>query len=73
MEWVSWVVPFFNAAALLCAIYKKKEAFLIFMIPNVYWIGYTISHKTYPLTAVQIIYTVFNVWGYFRWRKEKKK
>jgi hypothetical protein len=52
---------------------KKGSFFLIFMIPNVYWMGYTISHKTYPLTAVQIIYTVFNIWGYFKWRKEKKK
>ena len=72
MDWISWIVPLFNLLGLLFAVYKKKEAFAIFMTPNIYWTYYTIVHKTYPMTMVQIIYTVFNVWGYLRWRKESK-
>lgn len=73
MDWICWGMPFFNFLGLLLAIYKKKEAFAVFMIPNIYWIVYTISHKTYPMTIVQIIYIAFSIWGYFKWRKEVRK
>ena len=73
MAWISWIMPLFNLLGLLFAVYKKKEAFAIFMIPNIYWIGYTIAHKTYPMTAVQIIYIIFSIWGYLKWRGKKNK
>ena len=73
MAWISWIMPLFNLLGLLLAVYKKKEAFAIFMIPNIYWIGYTIVHKTYPMTAVQIIYIIFNIWGYLNHKARKIK
>ncbi len=72
-SWVCWIMPFFNLLGLLLAVYKKKEAFAVFMVPNLYWIYYTIHHKIWPMTIVQVFYIIFSIWGYLKWRKEIKK
>jgi len=69
---ISWFAPLINVLGLFLAVLKKKEAFLVFTIANVYWFIYHIVYKSYHFCPVLVLYQIMNTWGYIRWRKEEK-
>jgi len=68
-----WFIPLLNLIALWLAVQKRKETFVVFTIANAYWFYYHISHKTYEFLAVLVIYQIFNIWGYLKWKKGENK
>ena len=69
---VSWFVPLLNALGLYLAVLKRKEAFLVFTVTNVYWFVYHVLYRSYHFCPVLVMYQVLNTWGYFRWKRERE-
>lgn len=67
------IACFITAVAIYLMIQKNKWGFMIFNIANIFWIYLDYKSGMYFRIGVEVFFTVFNFYGFYKWKKDEKK
>lgn len=68
-ELLGWVALILNVWGNLALAKKSTPGWIIRLVCNFAWIGYSIPFQTWPLLANHITFGFINVYGWLEWRK----
>jgi len=66
-DWLGMILTLIGS---LTVIKKNKYGFLFMMFGCLSWIGFGILVESIALIATNIIFSIINVFGFWRWNKE---
>lgn len=73
MEWLGWVATVISISGIVLNAKKNILCWPIWLMSNAAWITYFIIKFDPPSLILWIVFTIFNVYGWIQWRKDKKK
>lgn len=71
MEYETWLITIVAFAGTVLNAYKKRSGFILWLISNVFWVGYNIHTGVYAQAALFALNSVMCVVGLVQWKKEK--
>jgi len=69
---IDWLGLSFTLLGSLSVIKKKKIGFLLMLIGCLCWIGFGIQVESIAVIITNIIFSVVNGFGYYRWNENDK-
>jgi nicotinamide riboside transporter PnuC len=71
IELLPWICSGFSAIGSIFNIFKKKICFIIWTIGNIGFLFLNIKFEMYGQLPVWIVFIACNIYGYWKWSKEK--
>ena len=69
---IDWLGLIFTLLGSLSVIKKRKYGFLLMLIGCLFWIGFGFQVDSIAVIITNIVFTVVNAFGYYRWNKDDK-
>ena len=72
-ETLGWIVSVVSVLGGIAAVLRWKINFILYLITDIAWIGWSILTKTYSQIPMWIAFAVLCVLGFFNWRRLEKR
>ena len=67
---IDWLGMIFTLTGSLTVIKKNKYGFLLMLIGCLWWIGYGYNIGSVAVMITNVIFSITNFYGFYRWNKE---
>lgn len=67
-----WLVTMLSLSGNVLNIKKKRSGFVVWVIANALWLAYDIYTGLYSRAMLDIVQTVFCVWGIIEWKDKEE-
>jgi len=67
------IASLITAVAIFLMIKKNKWSFMIFNVANVFWIYLDYISGMKLRIGIELFFTLFNCYGFYKWSKDEKK
>jgi len=59
-----------SLAGIFLNIFKNRLCWIFYFVANLFWMGFYIYTKFWPVAVLMLVYTGLAVWGWLRWGKD---
>jgi len=72
IELLGWIATSFSIIGIILNARKIIWCWPVWVVSNILWIIYFEKLKMTPSVVLWIVFSVFNVYGWIQWKKDKK-
>jgi len=68
-----WFVTFLSLAGNVLNVKKKRSGFIVWIFANCIWLAYDFWCGTYSRCLLDVVQTIFCVWGLIEWTNKEEE
>lgn len=64
-----WALALLSLVGVVLNIKRRRECFIVWTVTNASWVAVDLWHGVLAQAALQAVYVVLAIWGFWHWRQ----